>query len=665
MKKLCVAFFAFLFTAVFFFATVAVALARADAELIPRRSIFADEDKLTVKLSPDGKHIGYRAVSDQVMNLLIAPIERPSKAEPLFKKADGSVLGYDWALDKKHILYLKAVGERVHLFALNLKTGEKRDLTPEDELSARIERLSADRPEEVLISLSETASQGDLYTVNIKTGEREPVLKNDGFQGFLADARLRPQIAQRFSQDGGYELFKRDEKGGWTSLLKVPADSVRFTAPFSLSRQGETLYLVDNRATDTAVLKAVDLATGGEKILLKDEEVDLVPVLMTHPVTGEVQSATGYYGDMRRYFLDRSIKKDFDFLKTVKPGSDVGVAGRSLDDRVWLAVYFDGSFPKFYAYDRQSKKAWFLLSDHEELEKYPVAEREAFEIKTRDGLRFPAHLYLPAGSKRGGRLKEKLPLLIYVHGGPFVAYPWNSWFTNRIFQLLTNRGYAVLRIEFRGAGGFGKKKMNAGNLEWGGKAQNDVSDAARWAIGRGIAEKGKIGIFGWSYGGYATLAGLAFTPDEFACGVALYPVSDLKLLLDGSPGFWRTWLGDERTEEGRRLLRDRSPINFVRRIEKPLLITHGGRDNRAVPAHSDSFVEEMKKINKPVTYLYYPEEPHDYRRKENWISFFAVAERFLSDSLGGRFEAAGDDLKDVAFEVKAGENLIPGLLRTE
>ncbi|HEU4386982.1 MAG TPA: alpha/beta fold hydrolase, partial [Blastocatellia bacterium] len=276
-------------------------------------------------------------------------------------------------------------------------------------------------------------------------------------------------------------------------------------------------------------------------------------------------------------------------------------------------------------------------------------------------------LYLPSWTRAGNHryLDRPLPMLVYVHGGPSVAFGWNDWPVNRTLQLLANRGYAVFRIEFRGVDGFGKKILLAGAGEWGRKMQDDILDAVEWAIKRGITDRRRVGIWGWSYGGYATLAALTFTPDVFACGLAMYHPTDLQTMMETRTGalreFWRRQVGDETTAAGRALLRERSPLYFAERVTRPLLITHGAKDTNVPRKYSDDFVAEMKKHNKPVTYLLYPDEGHDYSRKEDWISLFAVAERFFSQHLGGRFEPIGEDLIASNVEVLEGGDLITDL----
>jgi len=288
-------------------------------------------------------------------------------------------------------------------------------------------------------------------------------------------------------------------------------------------------------------------------------------------------------------------------------------------------------------------------------------------VPTRDGLKLPGDLYLPSWTRaRNGRLLDRrLPMLVYVHGGPSIAFDWNNWGLNRILQLLANRGYVVFRVEFRGVEGFGKRIREAGAGEWGRKMNNDLLDAVDWAVKQGLTERRRVGIWGWSYGGYATLAALTFTPDVFACGMAMYSPTDLQTMMETRSGanqiLWRRLVGDETTVAGRAQLRSQSPLYFTDRITKPLLITHGGLDANVPRKYSDDFVTEMKKREKPVTYLLYPDGGHDYRRKENWISLFAVAERFFHEHLDGRYEPFVDDFRASSAQVLEGERLIPDL----
>ncbi len=642
--------------------------AQTAAPIIPRRTLFSVADKYVIRLSPDGARVSYLAPHNGALNIWVCQIAQPDKALPLTSFTDSPALDYQWSYTSRQIVYLKRAGEGAHLFVLDLDSGQTRDLTPDINATVRIEKLSPDLPEEILVSINNRDRRRyDLHRVNLRTGEMKLILENEGYDSFLCDDQLRPRVARRDMADGGYELFKLSDGGGWTRFDKLNYEESRVTRPVTLDKAGDVLYMIDNRHSDTGALKAVNLRNGKSRALVTDPLADLVPVLMTHPKTAVVRSATAAYARTRRHFLDRTIARDFKYLAGVHTG-DVGVAGQSLDDRVWLVVFQDGGPPRYYAYDRRAKRARFLFTDNRAVEKLPLARREAVVITARDGLKLPGDLYLPSWTKPGGgkRLDKPLPMLVYVHGGPSVAYPWNSWFTNRVLQLLANRGYAVFRVEFRGADGLGRRALRAGEREWGGKMHEDVMDAVDWAIAQGVTDKNRVGVFGWSYGGYETLMALARSPERLACGIAMYPATDLVNMMETRNPlffreFWRRQVGDESTEEGRAFLRSRSPVNQAEKIAKPLLITHGGKDQAVARAHSDQLVEAMKKHGKPVTYVAYPDEMHDYRRPESWISFFAIAERFLSEHLGGRYEPVGRDLSGGGFELAEGADLIPDL----
>ena len=636
-------------------------------KLIPRSILFEDEDKFNVRLSPDGETIVYVAPSAEGDEVFSTSVADSTNARLLFRQTDGPVLSLQWTYSSGQLIFLKPVGQDTHLFVFNLADRQIRDLTPQTKVSARIEKLSPEHPQEVLIGLKNSeAVRFDLYRLNLQTGTSELVLKNDSYDSFFCDDEFRPRVAIRRTDDQGYELHSLKASGRWELLDRFNYEEARISQPSALNKEGTTLYFVDNRKTDKAILKSIDLITGKTRNLATDPVADFRNALLLHPRTRRVQSASAAYGRLRRHFLDPSIKKDFLYLSTLHTG-DVGVAGRSVDDRVWLINYLDGGPARYYVYDRRARKARFLFLSQSAIEPFTLARREAVVVPTRDGLKLPGDLYLPSWShaSRGKLLDRPLPMLLYVHGGPTVAFEWDFWLVNRNLQLLANRGYAVFRVEFRGVEGFGKRILEAGAKQWGRKMNDDLIDAVDWAAKQGITEKNRVGLWGWSYGGYATLAALTFTPDVFACGMAMYQPTDLQTMMETRSGpfrtFWRRLVGDETTKDGQAQLHAQSPLYFTDRITKPLLITHGALDTNVPRNYSDDFVAAMKQHQKPVTYLIYGDEGHDYGRKENWISLFAVAERFFHEHLGGRYEPFSNDFAGSSMQVLAGEALIPEL----
>lgn len=652
-------------------ACTGTAWAQGKASLIPRQALFADPDKQQVQLSPDGKWVSYLAQADNTMNVWVAPANDPAKASAVTKQKGTPILNYRWTYLSGQLLYAVSTEQGVHVFLLDLASHKSRDLTPANGVVAYIEKSSPDHVDEVLLRIQEPNPPTIAYhRVNLRTAATEVIFKNDqNFERVFFDNDWKPRVAKLSESDSGYELLKRNSAGSWVPLASFRTEvEATSSQPITLDKAGKTLYLTDNRNRDTAALMALDLETNQETLLFADPVADVVPALLLHPRTGRVQTATSYYGRMRRHFLDPSVIPDFEYLRTVQRG-DIGLlspsGGRSLDDRTWLVVFMDGGPMRYYLYDRSARRATFLFTDNKQLDAYALGRRYMEVITTRDGMDFPADLYLPkqADVDSNGRPRQPLPLLMYVHGGPWIAFPWNDWFTNRLLDLLADRGYAVLRVEFRGVYGLGRKVHEAGVREWGGKMQDDLVDAADWAVKQGITTRDRIGIWGWSYGGYATLAALA-TSDRFACGLSMYGPTELdSFITEGGPApqaFWRHYIGDNTTDEGRAALRKQSPFHYVEGFNKPVLIAQGGKDEIVHQGQADRFVEAMQKHRKPVTYLLYPDEPHDLRESENWISLFAIAEQFFQQHLGGQAEPLGADLRG-HLEIRAGSELIPGL----
>jgi len=354
----------FILIAVFTLALgIGATTAMAADQLIPRRILFAEEDKWNVRLSPDGKSLTYLASVDGVDSVWLCPIADTTKAALLFKSDDAPVLNLQWAYTSKQLIYLKPVGKEVHLFVFDLGERQSRDLTPQAGGSVRIEKLSPAHAEEVLVGLnSRDPKRYDLHRISLRTGEAKLILQNEAYDRFFCDDEFRPRVARRQTEEQGYELFRMNPSGQWALLDRFNYEESSISQPAAVDRTGKTLYLIDNRGTNTGVLKAIDLATGKGRTLVTDPLADLRTSLLFDPRTGLLQSATAVYGRTRRHFLDPSMAADFKYLKTVHAG-DVGVAGRSLDDRVWLVVFQNGGPLRYFAYDRAARRTRPLLSE--------------------------------------------------------------------------------------------------------------------------------------------------------------------------------------------------------------------------------------------------------------------------------------------------------------
>lgn len=640
-----------------------------EPELISREVLFGNPDKSSVQLSPDGTKISYRAPVNGVMNVWVGPADNPTAAKPVTHDTNRGIRVYGWTYTNEHILYIqdKEGDENWRAYSVNLNTGETIDLTPLEGVQARIQQFSPKFPNEFLVALNDRVPQlHDLYRVNIDTGESTLVLENEGFLGFVTDDDFNVRFAMRLTPDGGNQILKATEEGGWEPFMEIPMEDILSTSPVWFDKTGKTLYMIDSRSRDTSALFALDLETGEQTLIAEDPKADLSDV-MVHPTEKYVQAVAFTYERKHWQILDESVAEDLTYLRTVADG-DVEVTSRTLDDRYWMVVYLMDNGPvRYYRYDRKTQEAEFLFTHRGELEGLPLAKMHTVVVKSRDALNLVSYYTLPLGSDSDGDgyPAEPLPMVLYVHGGPWSR---DGWGYNPVHQWLANRGYAVLSVNFRGSTGFGKTFINAGNLEWGGKMHDDLLDAVDWAIQEGIADPEQVAIMGGSYGGYATLVGLTFTPETFACGVDIVGISNLVTWMETIPPYWApqielfaTRIGDHRTEEGRALLAERSPLTYVDQIQRPLLIGQGANDPRVPQAEADQIVQAMQEKGIPVTYVLYPDEGHGFARPENSLSFFAVTEAFLAECLGGWYEPIGDDFEDSSITVPTGAEKVPGL----
>jgi dipeptidyl aminopeptidase/acylaminoacyl peptidase len=424
--------------------------------------------------------------------------------------------------------------------------------------------------------------------------------------------------------------------------------------------------VLDSRERDTAALFAVDNQSGETKLLHEDARADANGVI-AHPATGVVQAVGVNYLRSEYTAVDPSIQKDLDALKKLGDG-EFEVTARTLDDKTWVVLFTrSDASAKYYLYDRESGNAKQWIDTRPALKDAPLVAMHPQEIKSRDGLTLPSYLTLPkANDENGdGKADQPAPMVLFVHGGPWAR---DTFGLNRYHQWLANRGYAVLSVNYRASTGFGKKFLNAGNLEWGKKMHDDLLDAVDWAVKSGVTSKDKVAIMGGSYGGYATLAGLTMTPTTFACGVDIVGPSNLFTLLNSIPPYWASFrkqfytrMGDPNTEEGKALLKERSPLTYADKIERPLLIGQGQNDPRVNVAESQQIVDAMKAKNIPVTYVVYPDEGHGFARPPNNISFNAISETFLGKCLGGRAEPIGADFKGASITIPEGAGLLTGV----
>ncbi|MGN6497624.1 MAG: prolyl oligopeptidase family serine peptidase, partial [Tsuneonella sp.] len=625
--------------------------AREQAALIPREDLFGNPTRAGGQLSPDGQWLSWLAPKDGVLNVWIAPSSDPAKARAMTASADRPIRQYFWAPDSRSLLYIQDKGgdENFLLYGVDVASGKETTLSPFEKTRVMLVGSSKTKKDKLLVGLNNRDARfHDVYLLDLASGKLTEVLQNDGYAGFLADDNLDLRMALRPNAAGGMDYFPVE--GGRIADKPVAstglADSLT-TSPAGYTTDGKTLYWIDSRGRNTAALIAVDTASGKQTVIAESPKADIGGTL-TNPQTGKVEAYSVEYLRKDWTALDPKVKASLDWLGSKLTG-DFGVQSRTDDDAKWIVWNDPVNAPsRTYVYDRAKNTLSEFYTTRPELVGAPLQPMHPVEIGARDGKTLVSYLTLPPGSDADadGVPDHPVPMVLLVHGGPWGR---NSYGYNAYHQWLANRGYAVLSTNFRASTGLGKDFIEAGNLQWGRAMQDDLDDAMDWAVARGIAAKDKVAIMGGSYGGYATLAGMTFTPERYACGVDIVGPSNLETLLKTIPPYWapvveqfHQRMGNPGTPEGLALLKERSPLYSADKIVRPLLIGQGANDPRVNQAESDQIVGAMKAKGIPVTYVLFPDEGHGFAKPANAIAFNAVAENFLATCLGGRADPIGD-----------------------
>lgn len=633
--------------------------------LIERSVFFGNPDRAGVQISPDGRHLSFLAPNNGVMNVWVQPIDGDAdQARAVTNATDRPISSYFWAHNGEQIIYPQDQGgnENFHLYAVNIDSGKEVDLTPYDNVQARVVAVDRNFPDQILVAINNRNPQlHDIHRVNLRTGAGEMIFENNqGFAGFGADSNFAVRLAVRLDASGGMVALTRDAADEpWYELAKWNALDTAVSGPLGFTRDGKTLYVTDSRDRDTSALYAYTIDDEGlprYTLVTGDPRADFSGMI-TDPSTGEVQAVSFEYAREEWQILDNAIAADWQYLQTVTDG-EISITSRTHEDTLWTVAYVRDNGPvEYYLYDRPAKQARYLFSNRKELEGLTLAEMEAHVIPARDGLQLVSYLTKPVGVE-----PTNLPMVLLVHGGPWAR---DSWGYNSLHQWLANRGYAVLSVNFRGSTGFGKSFVAAGNREWAGKMHDDLIDAVNWAVQQGVADPDRIAIMGGSYGGYATLVGLTFTPEFFAAGVDIVGPSNVRTLLESIPPYWKPIVSMFETRVGAlsepEYLDSISPLSRVEAIQRPLLIGQGANDPRVKVTESEQIVDAMQSNNIPVTYVVFPDEGHGFRRPQNSMAFWAVTEAFLAQHIGGRYQSIGSDVRESTAQIPVGTDLIPGL----
>jgi len=607
--------------------------------LIPRDIFFGNPEKVTPRLSPDSKRLAWIAPDDKdVLQVWIKTVGKDDDKVVTADKKRG-IRRYFWAENSKILIYLQDADgdENWHAYGVDLDSGNVRDYTPFQGVRADLTATDPKFPDEILVQLNlRDRRLFDVYRLNLGTGALVLDTQNPGdVAGWGADDKLQIRAAQIQTPDGGTEIrIRGDVKSPWKTWVKVGPDEILNFLDFTAD--GKSATLLSSIGSDTARVVQRNVATNSEKIIATSAEVDAGDVLI-HPRTHVVQAVSFSPGRALWTVLDPSIKADFDGI-TKLSGGDFSVINRDDKDTTWLVAFTSDRGPiRYYAWDRNTKKGTFLFVHQSKLEGLQLAEMRPVVLKSRDGLNLNSYLTLPVGVA-----PKNLPMVLLVHGGPWARDVWGY---NSTVEWLANRGYVVLQVNFRASTGYGKKFLNAGNKQWGLKMHDDLIDAVEWAIRQGYADPKKIAIMGGSYGGYAALAGVTFTPERFSCAVDIVGPSNLKTLIGSIPPYWKpiraafdVRMGNVDDPKDAELIQNASPLFKADKIVRPLLIGQGANDPRVNQKESEQIVEAIDKNKGKVTYVLYTDEGHGFARPENRTDFNARAEDFLSGCLGGRVE---------------------------
>ncbi|RMD88683.1 MAG: S9 family peptidase, partial [Calditrichaeota bacterium] len=640
--------------------------------LLDRELFFGDPKISGAQLSPNGKFISFIKPYKGVRNIWVKGIDEPFDAARPITADKRPVPGYFWSQDSKYILYAQDKGgnENFHVYAVDpsakpeAETGvpPARDLTPIEGIRAYIYAVPENTPDEILIGLNDRdPAYHDVYRVRISTGERKLVLENkERIASFIFDLEGNVRLAVRQTEDAGTEILRIDGE----KFTPVYTCSFEETcSPYRFHKNGKQVYLITNKGENVDLTRLVlfDPETGKEKLVDSDPEkqVDFGGALFAEDT--EELMATFYIGDrVRIYPKDDQFARDLEILRKKLPEGELGWISSTEDMRFHLvSISRDVDPGSVYLYDRKTGEVKFLYKSRPELKSEYLAPMKPIRYKARDGLEIPAYLTIPKGVEA-----HNLPVVVNPHGGPWARDIWgyDAW-----AQFLANRGYAVLQPNFRGSTGFGKKFLNAGNKQWGtGAMQHDITDGVKYLIKQGIADPKRIGIFGGSYGGYATLAGVAFTPDLYAAAVSYVGPSNLITLLKSIPPYWGPFrkifykrVGNPDDPQDRKLLMEQSPLFSADKIKTPLLVIQGANDPRVKKTESDQIVIALRERGVPVEYLVAKDEGHGFRGRENRLAVAAAIEAFFAKYLGGRYQKEmSDEIRNKLAELKVDVNTV-------
>jgi dipeptidyl aminopeptidase/acylaminoacyl peptidase len=620
--------------------------------LIDRDVIFGNPEIAAAELSPDGKYIAFLKPWKDTRNVYVKAVgESFGAARLLTTETKRPVAGYLWTRDGKYILFAKDKDgdENFNVYAVDpsakpapgADAPPSRDLTGLKGVRVMLYEVPKSNPDIVYIGLNDRdKAWHDLYRLKISTGEKTLVRKNtERITGWVFDLKGQLRLATRSAENGDTEMLRVDADG----FTKVYSCSVFETcAPLHFQPGDQRVYIETNKGADLISLVLFDPQTSKTEMVESDPlgKVDLGGALFSEATDELVE--TWYFADrVKTYYKNKAFGDDVHWIERHFPDHEIKVFSRTKDEQLWLVTAVSDTEPgETLLFDRKTHVLTPQFKIWEKLPRQDLAQMKSVTYKSSDGLEIPAYLTLPKGIPA-----KNLPGLIMPHGGPWGR---DQWGYNPLAQFFANRGYAVLMPNFRGSTGYGRKFLDAGNLEWGRKMQDDLTWGVKYMVSQGIADPKRVGILGGSYGGYATLAGVTFTPDLYAAAVDIVGPSNLITLLDSIPPYWESIrelfyarMGDPNTPQGKALLMEESPLSSANKIKTPLLVAQGANDPRVNRREAEQIVIALRDRGFPVEYLLAPDEGHGFARPVNNLALFMESEKFLAQHLGGRYQEGG------------------------
>lgn len=625
----------FIFISLISFGNLAIAYSE-EIPLIPLRDFFRNPEKAGYSLSPDGEYFAFLAPWENRLNIFIQKFSE-TEAKRITSVTDRDLVGYFWASNERIVYARDQAGEEnFHLFAVNIDGSNPVDLTPFEGVRAGVIDDLRDNDQDMIISLNKRDPRFyDAYRINIETGELKLIGENPGnIIGWLTDHEGLLRLAITSDGVNTSILYRDNESQSFQTILTT--DFKETLTPVSFTYDNQCLYAFSNLGRDKAALVVFDPKTQKElELIYENSDVDVSGLLISDKRKKLI--AVTYLTDKLRYhFFDEEVESIFQDLTKKIPGYELALSSVNRDEnRFIIRTYSDKSLGSYFLYDVETSNLQKIADISPWIDEKYMADMEPISYNSQDGLTIHGYLTLPKGVE-----PKNLPVVINPHGGPWYR---DSWGYNAEVQFLANRGYAVLQMNFRGSTGYGRTFWEAGFKQWGRKMQDDITDGVQWLIDQGIADPKRIGIYGGSYGGYATLAGITLTPDLYAAAVDYVGISNIFTFLEAIPPYWEPlrqqfyeMIGDP--SKDKELLESVSPLFLVDQIKTPLFIAQGANDPRVKKSESDQIVAALEKRGIKVQYMVKENEGHGFANEENRFDFYRAMEEFLSEHLGGKVE---------------------------